>query len=144
MSFSADLDKFIKKTNQKADKVYRAIGLQMFGQIMERTPVGNPDLWKTTAPPAGYVGGRLRANWQTTLSSPANGELDVTSEHIAQAQLTATVNGVTIRDTIFFTNNLPYAASIEHGHSLTQAPQGMVKITLTEFEQALGKLAQGV
>lgn len=129
MSFSVDLDRFIKETVTKTDRVYRAIGLQMFGQIMERTPVDT---------------GRLRGNWQTTISNPASGELDVTSSNIAQAQLTATVNGVTIRDTIYFTNNLPYALAIEHGHSLRQAPQGMVKVTVAEFDRKLSKIARGV
>ena len=87
MSFSVDLDRLSKRRLRKLTAFIVLSGFKMFGQIMERTPVDT---------------GRLRGNWQTTISNPASGELDVTSSNIAQAQLTATVNGVTIRDTISF------------------------------------------
>ena len=34
----------------------------------------------------------------------------------------------------FFTNNLPYAAALENGHS-GQAPGGMVRVTVARFQQ---------
>ncbi len=41
-------------------------------------------------------------------------------------------------DSIYLTNNLPYAKVIEGGSS-TQAPSGMVKVTALEFEREIKK-----
>lgn len=51
MSFSSDIAKFNKKTEEKSLKVFRAVGFEMFGRIVKRTPVDT---------------GRLRNNWQIT------------------------------------------------------------------------------
>lgn len=39
-----------------------------------------------------------------------------------------------IGETAYITNSLPYAIPLEFGHS-TQAPHGMVRVTLVEFER---------
>ncbi|MDZ5602597.1 hypothetical protein SJI00_07405 [Pseudomonas sp. RP23018S] len=84
----------------------------------------------------GYVGGRFRGNWQFSIDSPATDELDRIdpSGKEAIAALLAQVQALTIGQTAYIVNNLPYAVPLEYGHS-TQAPAGMVRITLANFQR---------
>ncbi|WP_255248805.1 hypothetical protein [Pseudomonas plecoglossicida] len=85
--------------------------------------------------PAGYVGGRFRGNWQFSIDSPATGELDRVDPKGNEtiAQLEAQVAALTIGQTAYIVNNLIYAVPLEYGHS-TQAPKGMVRVTLDRFQ----------
>lgn len=88
----------------------------------------------------GYVGGRFRGNWQFTIGIPASGELDRIDPSGAEtlAALTAQVATLTAGQTAYIVNNLPYAVSLEYGHS-TQAPQGFVRVTLARFQQIVNE-----
>lgn len=83
-----------------------------------------------------YVGGRFRGNWQFSIDSPATGELDRIdpSGDEAIAELLAQVQALTIGQTAYIVNNLVYAVPLEYGHS-TQAPHGMVRVTLANFQR---------
>lgn len=86
--------------------------------------------------PPGYTGGRFRGNWQVTFTTAAQGEtgrVDKSgAETLAAGSSMIETFKVGMVDTIYFTNNVPYAIPLEFGHS-TQAPQGMVRITAREF-----------
>lgn len=83
-----------------------------------------------------YVGGRFRGNWQFSIGAPAEGELDQVDPAggVTLAKLRLLVEQLTIGQTAYIVNNLPYAVPIEYGHS-KQAPGGMVRITLARFQQ---------
>jgi hypothetical protein len=53
---------------------------------------------------------------------------------VTLAKLRLQVEQLTIGQTAYIVNNLPYAAPLEYGHS-KQAPGGMVRITLARFQQ---------
>ena len=140
MSFANDIGKFNEKVEDRAEKLLRAVSLEMFGRIVTLTPVGNTGLWKTKYPPKGYVGGRLRGNWQYTLGKPASGTLK-TPDKSGKTSIAKAANKSSIfrlGGKIFITNNLPYAIPIENGHS-SQAPAGMVKITVAQFKRIIKK-----
>lgn len=84
----------------------------------------------------GYVGGRFRGNWQFSINTPAEGVLDQIdpSGNVTIAVLRAQVQALTIGQTAYIVNNLPYGIPLEYGHS-KQAPGGMVRVTLTRFQQ---------
>jgi len=84
----------------------------------------------------GYVGGRFRGNWQFSIDSPATGELDRIDPSGSEtiAALLSQVQALTIGQTAYIVNNLPYAIPLEYGHS-TQAPAGMVRVTLANFQR---------
>jgi hypothetical protein len=84
----------------------------------------------------GYVGGRFRGNWQFSIDTPADGVLDQVdrSGNVSIAVLKAQVEALTIGQTAYLVNNLPYGVPLEYGHS-KQAPGGMVRITLARFQQ---------
>ncbi|WP_085637904.1 MULTISPECIES: hypothetical protein [unclassified Pseudomonas] len=83
-----------------------------------------------------YVGGRFRGNWQFSIGTPAEGELDQVDPagNITLAKLKLQVEQLSIGQTAYLVNNLPYAVPLEYGHS-RQAPGGMVRITLARFQQ---------
>lgn len=83
-----------------------------------------------------YVGGRFRGNWQFSIGAPAEGVLDQIDPAggVTLAKLRLQVEQLTIGQTAYIVNNLPYAVPLEYGHS-KQAPGGMVRITLARFQQ---------
>lgn len=83
-----------------------------------------------------YVGGRFRGNWQFSIDTPADGVLDQVdrSGNVSIAVLKAQVEALTIGQTAYIVNNLPYGIALEYGHS-KQAPSGMIRVTLARFQQ---------
>lgn len=131
--FSVLVSQFGKKATAKTDSVVRKIVLDIGTRIVERSPVGDADYWKSPPPP-GYVGGRFRANWQYRFGSIASGEIDKTDPSgktsIASMQKVFQSPAAGIH---FIANNLPYAKRLEQGWS-RQAPSGMVALTVVEFQ----------
>lgn len=133
-SFSLSLAEFAKAAPEQARTVVRKVSQEVLTKVVMRTPVGNPSLWKSK-PPAGYVGGRLRANWHATFGAPS---FQVTAERDPAGTATimrgtSTINRAYGDHDIYITNSLPYAIPVEYGHS-KQAPVGMVRITVAEFQ----------
>lgn len=84
----------------------------------------------------GYVGGRFRGNWQFSVGSPVDGVLDQidASGNVTLAKLKLQVQQLSIGETAYIVNNLPYGVPLEYGHS-KQAPHGMIRVTLSHFQQ---------
>jgi hypothetical protein len=146
MSFKKDIERFNMAFEDKANKVFRGVGLSMLSRVVMRTPVGNPSNWKVKKAPKGYAGGRLKANWQAEINAPAKGEVSK-----IDANGGSTINkgfgkmaAANLGDSIYIVNNLPYAQAIENGHSRTQAPAGMVKVSVQEFVREVNKIARKV
>lgn len=135
MSFALDLTKFIEKAQGNAETVVRKVGIDMLAKVVDRSPVGNPDLWKGGGPD-GYVGGRFRGNWQVTFGAPARDEIErvdasgSATNAAGAAVLASYRSGIS---SIWLANNVPYAYRLEVGHS-TQAPLGMAGVTAAEFQ----------
>ena len=146
MSFAEDIKKFAQKAGDNADLVVRKVVLDIGRSLVEKTPVGNPDLWQNPDnKPEGYVGGHARANWSHSIGALVNQEfkeIDATGG----ASIDRIVGSVPVKaagKVHYIQNSLPYMQALEDGHS-TQAPAGMVAITQTEFQdyiqKALGEL----
>jgi len=134
-TFALDISKFIAKAKANGEQVVQKVGADVLASVVDKTPVGDPSLWKSK-PPKGYVGGRLRANWNVSFGAP-----DISTTTTVDAAGGATKSrGVEIiakwdgQADIYVMNSLPYVRPIEYeGHSL-QAPAGMVRITVAEFQ----------
>lgn len=110
-NFNADLARFIKKTDLAADVVVRKVALQVYAGVTKKTPVDT---------------GRARANWNMSV-----GSVDYSvDEEATKVQRPALKKGDGEK-AIYITNNLPYIQVLEEGSS-TQAPNGMVEVTLNE------------
>lgn len=83
-----------------------------------------------------YVGGRFRGNWNFSIGSPDN-SFRIKPDPTGEATTARLVSGAIefkAGQTAFIVNNLPYAIPLEFGHS-SQAPGGMVRITIARFQQ---------
>lgn len=136
MSFQDQIKGFRKKVIKRSERVVRGTALSMFSRIVLATPVGNATLWDTKYPPKGYTGGRLRGNWQVSLNSAADGEVNRKDKGGGSTigKGSAVIAGHRGDGSIFISNNLPYAQAVEDGHS-KQAPAGMVKVTVAQFQR---------
>ncbi len=101
------------------DRVTRTTALDLHGDLVTNTPVGNPDLWKSK-PPKGYVGGAARSNWLPSIGI-ARG--DTTDEKNGSPKID--FSGYKLGQTIFMANNLPYIISLNNGSS-KQADAGFI------------------
>ena len=128
MSFDKEFDDAIKNITIKNEKVIRATAIQLFSAIVKSTPVQT---------------GRLRGNWQTTLSTPATGT--TTSLDVSGNKAISDINSVTGRftladDSIWFTNNLVYAEAIENG-TRGARPYKMVSTNIALFVPLINQQA---
>lgn len=95
----------------------------------------------------GYVGGRFRGNWQVTFNTAASGTLArIDGQGAATiAAATGVVMGFSSAvGAIWVVNNLPYAKRLEYEGWSSQAPAGMVRITLKEFQTFVNKAVEGL
>lgn len=144
--FALDIRAFAEKAGANVDTVIRKVATDMLGRIVYRTPVGNPSLWQHKAPP-GYVGGRLRGNWTVSIGTRtgivAQDAIDPSGRTTIEKG-TAVLVGYRSGPSIHITNSLPYARPVEYGHSSIQAPAGMVRLTVSEFQKFVNEAARSV
>ena len=159
MSFTSQLKGFTDKTQKNGDKIFRGSLFGLFGRAVKRTPVGNPENWvyfdKTKGRyvdyisargyTEGYRGGTLRGNWQASIGSPSRGIVagEDKSGAATIAKIALISSTAKLGDTAYLVNNLPYAKKIEEGGS-TQAPEGMVRVSVLEFDRIVKKQARAV
>jgi len=120
-----------------SSKVYRASGIQLFSDVIERTPVDE---------------GRLRGNWFVSVGSPSS---ETTSSKAAQNPASKMPKDA-IKKKVFLTNNLPYAETVEFGKFgkgdgktgkttgsgySSQAPAGMMRISVRRWPAILKTIA---
>lgn len=134
MSFAVDIRKFVEKAKGNADLVVRKIVLDLGTRIVEKSPVGDANLW-SSPPPPGYVGGRFRGNWQYGFNEiPVDvlETVDPTGAESVKRILLGSARSPTA-GIHYVSNNLPYAQRLEEGWS-SQAPSGMIALTVLEFK----------
>lgn len=139
MSFGSDIARFSAKAKQRQRLALRKTSIELFGRVIMRTPVDT---------------GRLRGNWQATGASPAVGVTDI-ADAAAPASQNGSGNSISRtametfilgdgESTVFhLANNLPYATVVEYGSS-QQAPSGMVRISVAEFEGIVGEITNAL
>lgn len=66
--FAASIARWIEDTKGSQEQAVRAIGMQILGRLVERSPVGNPELWKANQP-------AVRANIKARETRAANKDL---------------------------------------------------------------------
>ena len=121
MTFSDDIGKFNDKVDKIATDIFRGTSIDLLTRIIRRTPVDE---------------GTARGNWMTTINTPSK-DVDKSIKDKeggkAISRATKTAKKAKLGNSIYLINNLPYIGALENGHS-DQRPEGMVKVTVTEFE----------
>lgn len=119
-TFTLQIGEFAAQAKENAQQVVRKVAGDALAKVVLRTPVDT---------------GRARANWVTTYGNPSfvtTAKVDKTGEGtILKGQ--GTIRRTPAGETIYILNSLPYAIPLEYGHS-KQAPAGMVRLTVAEFQ----------
>jgi len=115
--WSIPLDKLAEQQKERLHLVVRKITFEAFRRVVQRSPVDT---------------GRFRANWNVSYGAPDYTTTLSTEQGRGTAEagkaLTLPVGGV-----VYLSNGLPYAERLEYGWS-KQAPAGMVRVTVAEFD----------
>lgn len=121
-------EQWAAKTMTKLDLAVQKISLELFSRVILRSPVDT---------------GRFRGNWQVAIGEIPDGTLDLYDESergVATINAAAAVAlNVKAGDIIYLVNNLPYGPVLEGGSS-DQAPQGMVALTVQEFQEIVNEI----
>jgi hypothetical protein len=101
--------------------VVKRIGFDVLRRVIVRTPVDT---------------GRARGSWTISVNRANRAVLSPAPDHAARPfystpNLSAGFLDVQPGDSVVISNNLPYIAALEDGHS-RRAPAGMVKVSLEE------------
>ena len=123
MSFAKDFERFAKLTNASLDETGRAITLELFGSVIKDTPVDT---------------GRARGNWQTSLGSPKDSEINRNGSGPALAEVASESAKFCMGKVIYLANNLPYIYRLEFGWS-QQQPGGMVRRNAARIQSMVRK-----
>ncbi len=114
----------------KVDKSFRAVCIQAGEGLIKSSVVGDPTKWKSPGP-KGYVGGRFRANWQTSINRIDESVVD--SRNFNLSAVTQALANVKANDVVYYSNHLPYAKRLNEGHSV-QKPAGWVDDLMADFK----------
>lgn len=143
-SFALDINKFIQKCGNNADKVVRKTVLDIGKSLVEKTPVGDATYWQSP-PPQGYVGGHARANWSHSEGAQSIQEFDGVdpSGSGSNSRIKASIPVKAAGKVHYIQNSVPYIQALEDGHS-KQSPNGMVAITQVEFQSIINNAVAGL
>lgn len=140
-SFAEQMQKWALKTQRKYNAVVEDAYIMLSTAIIERTPIGDPSLWKDPPPP-GYQPGRLIANWHSSLNSPLTTVRRAQDPSAAGSRTQALkIAKVAAGNVAYFVNPTPYANRIEFSIPpwSSQAPAGMVRVSVREFQAMVRK-----
>ena len=152
MSFTLDIKKWTEKVEGNTEDIIAGTVLDLSRRVILRTPVDN---------------GQARWNWQASIGSPKGGVLKSEPDKNSNVKAPNPSNASTRRlnqianitgnapgNIFFLTNNMPYINKLEFGGYpspspsgktsggfSTQAPNGMVRVTIREFNQIVDKQA---
>lgn len=102
--FAKEINSFVKNTSVKFNDAYRKSLIQLYVDIVDGTPRDT---------------GTLKNNWffgtKVDGSSNPNMEYPVGAESAQVFKAIANSKAVTIKDTVYIYNNMPYAEAIEKG-----------------------------
>jgi hypothetical protein len=116
-----------RQIGDRANKAVRALTLETMKRIVMRTPVDT---------------GRARGNWNVGVGSPDRSTTEGTDRAGGGtiARGSAPIAAWQGTGSLFITNSLPYIIPLEDGHS-SQAPAGMVKVTIAELQPLAREVA---
>lgn len=126
-----DLSRWIEEHERRKWDGVRAVAIQALADIMELSPV---DTGRFRASHFLSIG---EASGQTAPEAGGFGDAASARIHEATSTLAGMVPAPSVQ--IFIVNNLPYAWSLENGHS-KQAPAGVYAVTAVRAESNIRKL----
>lgn len=136
MKFSDQINSFVKKTKNNLDILVTKITFDIFNRVVLKTPVDT---------------GRARNNWIPSISTiPVTVDNNKVGDRVAEviASIINISSSSKPGDIVYLVNNVEYINVLEDGRigkkGSLQAPHGMVKITLQEFDGILINIAKSL
>ena len=124
--FALQLAEFAKKAGGNADLVVKKVAIDLLARVVMRSPVDT---------------GRFRSNWAVTIGAPSTGTKETTDPSgtgtVADGE--RVLASFQVGPSIFITNNLPYGPRLEYEGYSKQAPAGMVRVSVAEYEGLIRK-----
>lgn len=124
MTFSSDFAKFAKLTNSSLDETGRAVALELFSSVIRDTPVDT---------------GRARGNWQTSIGTPKESEIDRDGSGPALAEAARETSKFGMGKLVWLSNNMPYIYRLEFLGWSKQAPSGMARKNVARIQSIVRK-----
>jgi len=121
-NFTLDINKFIKKVEKRQDAVIGKLVLELFNSVVRKSPVDT---------------GRFRNSWYVTGNPTEIRDMQSALESYSAGIVSKMAEG----GAVYIVNDMPYAMRLEFGLS-KQAPAGMARITVMEFQRYLDKAVQ--
>lgn len=122
MSFASLVGQWSEDSKKKLNVAFQKISLDAFTNVILMSPVDT---------------GRFRGNWQVGIGSIPASDVDKLYVDPSGAAILSDIQQAVLDmkfgDTIYLVNNLPYARRLEYGWS-QQAPNGMVRVTVAQFQ----------
>lgn len=125
--FAIEVANWCDKALADADEVLRTATMEIFGRVIDRSPVKS---------------GRFKGNWNASVGAADTSVSDRKDPggSVTKARVQSSVSSAKSGDEIFLVNALPYARKLEFGSS-KQAPLGVIGPVVLEFQQAVNKAA---
>lgn len=122
-SVADQIRQIAERSGKKTETVVRETLFRVGQSVVLMTPVDS---------------GRARANWLHGIGNYTQKQLDDTDKSggVAINALNVGLEKLSIGQTFYFTNSLPYAQKLEYGSSL-QAPAGMVRVSVEGLPMVL-------
>ena len=127
MSFSTSVAARTKAQLDAVIRIRKAAILDLCGSTIAATPV---------------LTGLLQGNWQSSLGSPREGELNIRPMNMAIAESVAAVSEMKGDEVFYFRNNCPHAWPCEMGWS-KKAPVGMLRRNVARVNQIIKRACKG-
>ncbi len=136
--FAVKIKEWAEKTSLDTRKVINAACLQLSTMIIKDTPVGNPALWQSP-PPKGYVGGTARGNWIPSVGSytPVFDDGAYAKTEVGVIEDVEDISSYAAGSVFYLINSTPYIGRLEYQGWSSQAPTGMVRTNVINFNKAL-------
>lgn len=143
-TFANQMKAFSVKTKAANNHVVALAFSALAKQIIDKTPVGDPSLWKNPPPPS-YEPGTLVNNWFSSVGTPTLGGMRA-QDPSAGGSLSqvAAISLKAAGNVVFFQNPTPYAFRIEFEGWSTQAPAGMARVSANNWGIIVSQAARQV
>jgi hypothetical protein len=134
-TFEKDIAEFNTEAFDEFEKTRRALIINVGSMVIDKTPVGKPEMWRMKIP-KGYKPGGLKRNWHTTLGAPSDSDVEDVDPlgSVPKGELVSVAKASQFNQSVFMTNNRSYAYDVEYnGHAIHAGPEGMVRITFASI-----------
>lgn len=143
MSFEAQTKRWAMKAKKRKDAIVSTSFKRLGTLVASRTPIGDISIWNS-APPEGYRPGTLVNNWFAGVGEPTT--FDLRPPNVTGADSLSQIDAAALiapGKLMYISNPTPWGRRVEYGWS-TQAPQGMVRISVRDFQRIVKQAVSSV